>query len=207
MSPNLAAYISVTSVFAITPGATTTVVVRNAIEGGFRTGLRTAIGAAGGNLCQALAAGLGLAVLVRQSPRAWLAVQIVGASYLAYLAVQSLVRMARGAPRLAATGRAESQDSGAAFRQGLIANVLNPSIGTFYLAILPSFLPVPAPPPQVVLFSAIHITIAFACHSFWAGAFDRLKALFVQPGFVRVVEGLTGAALLWLAWRLVERAF
>lgn len=207
MSPSLAAYISVTSVFAITPGATTAVVVRNAIEGGFPIGVRTAIGAAGGNLCQAVAAGLGLAVLVRQSPRAWLAVQIVGASYLAFLGVQSFVRMARGAGRLAATSPPESNDGSAAFRQGLIANVLNPSIGTFYLAILPSFLPAPAPPQQVVLFSAIHITIAFVCHSFWAGAFDRLKALFVQPGFVRVVEGLTGAALLWLAWRLVERAF
>jgi threonine/homoserine/homoserine lactone efflux protein len=207
MSPNLAAYISVTSVFAITPGATTAVVVRNAIEGGFPIGVRTAIGAAGGNLFQALAAGLGLAVLVRQSPRAWLAVQIVGASYLAFLGVQSFVRMVRGAARLAATSPIESHDGSAAFRQGLMANVLNPSIGTFYLAILPSFLPAPAPPQQVVVFSAIHIAIAFVCHSFWAGAFDRLKALFVQPGFVRVVEGLTGAALLWLAWRLVERAF
>jgi threonine/homoserine/homoserine lactone efflux protein len=207
MSPNLAAYISVTSVFAITPGATTAVVVRNAIEDGFRTGVRTAIGAAAGNLCQALAAGLGLAVLVRHSPRAWIAVQLAGALYLAWLGLQSLARMVRGTPRLAVPVNTGSRDSTAAFRQGLVANVLNPSIGTFYLAILPSFLPSAAPAAQVVLFSAIHITIAFACHCFWAGAFDRLKALFVQPGFVRAVEGLTGGALLWLAWRLAARAF
>ena len=207
MNPHLAAYISVTSVFAITPGATTAVVVRNAIEGGLRTGIRTAIGAAGGNLCQALAAGLGLAVLVRQSPRAWLAVQVVGALYLTWLGAQSLVRMARGAARLTATDPAEPAENTAALRQGLLANIFNPSIGTFYLAILPSFLPAPAPAPQVALYSSIHITIAFACHTFWAGAFDRLKSLFAQPGFVRVVEGLTGGALLWLAWRLAERAF
>lgn len=202
MNPALAAYTSVTFVFAITPGATTAVVVRNAIEGGWRTGFRTAIGAAGGNLSQALAAGLGLAMIVRQAPRVWAGVQIVGSLYLAWLGLQSLGRMWRGAPRVVATGTGNAPSTAAAMRQGLFANIFNPSIGTFYLAIVPTFLPASATGGQFAVLAAIHISIALMCHCGWAAAFDRLKVLFVDPIFVRMVEGATGGALLWLAWRL-----
>ena len=202
MSPTLAAYISVTFVFAVTPGATTAVVVRNASEGGWRIGLRAALGAAAGNGCQALAAGLGLAVVVRQAPRAWAALRFGGGLYLCWLGAQSLWRMWHGLPRTTsphASGTNEHARS-AAIRQGFFANIFNPSVGTFYLVILPSFLPADPPARQFSLYALIHISIAFACHAAWAGAFDRLRAFFVRPLFARIVEGATGSALLWLGW-------
>ncbi len=205
MIPGLAAYSSVTLIFALTPGATTAVVVRNAIEGGWRTGMRAALGAAGGNTCQALAAGLGLAMLVRQAPRLWTTVQVAGVAYLAWLGAQSFLRMWRGAPRAVAPTAAGSSSSGAAVRQGFLTNVLNPSIGTFYLVIVPSFLPASPPASLFALFAVVHISTAFMCHCFWAAAFNALRKAFAQPGFVRAVEGLTGAALLLLAWRLAVR--
>lgn len=204
MSPGLAAYASVTFLFALTPGATTAVVVRNAIEGGWRAGVRAAVGAAGGNLCQALAAGLGLAVIVRRAPTIWAGVQAAGVLYLGWLGVQSLWRMWRGVPR-ALTGAGNASAGATALRQGLLANVFNPSIGTFYLVIVPSFLPADASARVFALYAAIHISIAFCCHSAWAGAFDRLRVLFKQPVFARLVEGATGAALLWLAWRMAVK--
>jgi threonine/homoserine/homoserine lactone efflux protein len=205
MSPGLAAYASVTFVFTLTPGATTAVVVRNAIEGGWGAGLRTAVGAAGGNLCQAAAAGLGLAVIVRRSPTVWAGVQAAGVLYLGWLGAQSLWRMWRGLPRAALTGAVAASGGGTALRQGLLANVFNPSIGTFYLVIVPSFLPADAPPRVFALYAAIHISIAFCCHAAWAGAFDRLRVLFKRPAFARVVEGGTGAALWWLAWQIAAK--
>lgn len=205
MSPGLAAYASVTFLLALTPGATTAVVVRNAIEGGWRSGVRTAAGAAGGNLCQALAAGLGLAVILRQAPTLWAGVQAAGVLYLGWLGAQSLWRMWHGVTRAALSGAAGAPRTGSDVRQGLLANVFNPSIGTFYLVIVPSFLPANASARVFALYAAIHISIAFCCHSAWAGAFDRLRVLFKQPLFARGVEGATGAALLWLAWRMAVR--
>jgi threonine/homoserine/homoserine lactone efflux protein len=204
MDPQLAAYVSVTFLFAITPGATTAVVVRNAIEGGWRFGVRTAVGAAGGNTCQALAAGFGLAVLLRQEPRAYAALQFAGAGYLGWLGLQSFWRAWHGLPRRSLAGTA-IQGDGAAFRQGLFANLLNPSVGTFYLAILPTFLPASPGAARFALFAAIHISIAFVCHCGWAAAFDRLKALFVRPWFSRLVEAASGGVLFWLAGRIVIR--
>jgi len=205
MDAQLAAYVSVTFIFAITPGATTAVVVRNAIEGGWRLGWRAAVGAAGGNTCQALAAGLGLAVLLRQEPRAYFVVRMAGTGYLCWLGAQSLWRAWHGLPRRALTDKGSS-GTGEAIRQGLFANLLNPSVGTFYLAIVPSFLPPGADSLRFATLAAIHISIAFICHCGWATAFDWLKALFVRPWFARLVEAASGGALFWLAGRLVVRS-
>ncbi|MFI5179336.1 MAG: LysE family translocator [Vicinamibacterales bacterium] len=204
IDPQLAAYIPVTFLFAITPGATTAVVVRNATEGGWRDGVRTAVGAAGGNASQALAAGLGLAVILRQEPRAYAALQWAGAGYLSWLGLQSVWRAWHGLPRPSLAG-GRPRGTGAAIRQGLFANLLNPSVGTFYLAILPSFLPPRPGALRFALFAAIHISIAFACHCGWATAFDQLKALFVRPWFARLVEAASGGVLFWLAGRMVIR--
>ncbi|HUL75250.1 MAG TPA: LysE family translocator [Vicinamibacterales bacterium] len=205
MDPQFATYVSVTFLFAITPGATTAVVVRNAIEGGWRSGLRTAVGAAGGNTCQALAAGFGLAVLLRQEPRAYAALRYAGAGYLGWLGLQSLWRAWHGLPRTSIAGQPAS-GADAAVRQGLLANILNPSVGTFYLAILPSFLPAHPGALRFAAYAAVHISIAFVCHCGWATAFDRLKALFVRPWFARLVEAASGGVLFWLAGRLLGRA-
>ena len=108
----------------------------------------------------------------------------------------------RGPPSAARRTRRQAAPP---LRQGLLANIFNPSIGTFYLVIIPSFLPADASARIFALYAAIHISIAFCCHFAWAGAFDRLRVLFKQPVFARTVEGATGTALLWLAWRMAVK--
>jgi threonine/homoserine/homoserine lactone efflux protein len=206
MIPALAAYTSVTFAFAATPGATTTVVVRNAIEGGIREGVHAAEGAALANGCQAMGVGLGLATLLRQFPRVWAGVQLAGALYLVWLGIQGLMRMWRGTVRVPATDTgAAAVARGVAWRQGLVTNLLNPSISTFYLAIVPTFLPPGARTTDFLVLAAIHISLAFLCHCGWATAFHRLRTWFARPAFARIIEGALSTALLWLAWRLVVR--
>ena len=60
MTPTLVAYLSVAFVLAVTPGATTTVVIRQALAGGWRAGLTAAAGAALGSSTHATMAALGL---------------------------------------------------------------------------------------------------------------------------------------------------
>jgi threonine/homoserine/homoserine lactone efflux protein len=83
--------------------------------------------------------------------------------------------------------------------------LLNPAITTFYLVVVPSFLPVPAPRWYYALLAAMHIAIAFTCHAAWAVAFDRLRGFFQAPAARRTLEVATGAALLGLAARVLFR--
>jgi threonine/homoserine/homoserine lactone efflux protein len=207
MSPidaRLLAYVSVTFVFAVTPGATTAVVVRSALAHGRRAGLVTATGAAAGNASQATAAGVGLAVLVHQWPAAFAALRIAGALYLASLGAKSLWRVLAFRSAAAPHQRSPAIRTGSHFRQGLLANLLNPSVGTFYLAVLPTFLTSAGTPAPFAALAAIHISIAFACHACWATAFDRLRSWLARPVFWRTLEAATGLALLALAWKTLR---
>ena len=195
----LATYLSLTTLLALTPGATTAVVVRNALAGGRRTGFAAAIGAAAGNATQAAASGLGLALLLGRVPAVLLILRVAGALYLAWLGMTSLTRIFGERRPLGREGH--SSQTRSAFRQGLVTNLLNPPIITFYLVIVPSFLPADAGPRHFAALAAMHIAIALVCHAGWAMAFDRLRTLFAKPAFGRALEVGTGVALLILAAR------
>jgi threonine/homoserine/homoserine lactone efflux protein len=202
MDARLASYVSITFLFAVTPGATTAVVVRSALSDGRRAGFVTATGAAAGNATQAAAAGVGLAVLLHQWPAAFALLRVAGALYLASLGLKSLWRLRAAVPPAPAARGPAAAPTGSHFRQGLLANLLNPSVGTFYLAILPTFLASVGTPAPFVVLAAIHITIAFACHICWATAFDRLRSWLARPVFWRTLEAATGVALLALALKM-----
>ena len=135
----LLSYFSVTFLLVITPGATTAVVIRSALAGGSRAGIATAAGAALANSTHALAAGVGLSLLLQRWPSILLALRLGGACYLVWLAVASFRRVWRQPPASLPGGDASDARDGPGFRQGVIVNLLNPPIITFYL-VLPTFL-------------------------------------------------------------------
>jgi threonine/homoserine/homoserine lactone efflux protein len=206
LDPLLVAYLSFTFILAVTPGSTTAVVVRNTLAGGRSAGFAAAAGAAVGNTSQATAAGIGLALLIARFPAALVALRFLGAAYLAWLGISSIWRVVAkgdsGLRVLTVGGSLSPRERRASFRQGLTVNLLNPAISTFYLVVVPSFLPPRAPRGYYAVLALMHIAIAFTCHGVWAMAFDRLRELFRVPAARRVIEGATGAALLGLAARV-----
>jgi threonine/homoserine/homoserine lactone efflux protein len=209
LTSQLAAFLTFTFILVITPGSTTAVVVRNTLAGGRVAGLRSAAGAALGNTTHAIAAWLGLAIVFARWPLAMTALRLGGAAYLAWLGVNSLFRVVRypdGGLRMmsdGANGPGAREKSGS-FRQGLTVNLLNPAIATFYLVVVPTFLPGDASRWYFAGLAAIHITMALVCHGLWAVAFDRLRLLLRPPLARRLVEAATGVALIALALRIVR---
>ena len=72
------------------PGPDTAIVTRNALVGGRRAGLLTILGVAAGLAVWTLAAGAGIAAVIRASAPAFDALKFAGAIYLAWLGVQAL---------------------------------------------------------------------------------------------------------------------
>jgi threonine/homoserine/homoserine lactone efflux protein len=208
VDPLLIAYVTFTAVLVITPGSTTAVIVRNTLMGGRAAGLGAAAGAALGNTSHAAAAGLGLAILFARWPVAMTALRVSGAIFLAWLGGVSLYRTARfrdgGMPLLTEGDGERPRTTG--FRQGLAVNLLNPAIATFYLVVVPSFLPPGSPRWYFAVLAAIHVTLAFVCHGVWALALDRLRRFFRPPMARRLLGAATGFALLALAARVLVTA-
>jgi threonine/homoserine/homoserine lactone efflux protein len=198
------AFFSFTFVLVVTPGSTTAVVVRNTLEGGRRAGYVTALGAALANTTIAIACGLGLSVLVSVWPGALDAIKIVGALFLATLGAGSLyraVRYADGGINLALDpGSAPARThAGAYFGDGLAINLLSPVIISFYLSVVPAFIPAGASRFYYSGLAATHVGLAVACHAMWATGLDLMRRWFVAPWTRRMLQAATGLALIALA--------
>src|SRR5437667_8508340 len=94
----MAAFFAVSTVVIATPGPDTALTIRNALLGGRRSGLFTALGVSSGQATWAVAAAAGLAALVQTSKPVFTAVRLIGAAYLTFLGAQAL-SAAMGADR------------------------------------------------------------------------------------------------------------
>jgi threonine/homoserine/homoserine lactone efflux protein len=185
----------------LTPGATTAVVMRQALVGGRRAGVAAAAGAAVANTVQAIAARLGLALLLARLPALALAIRVGGALYLLWLAWKSLLRAVRPVPLRDRVGGIATAGDGSAFRDGLVVNLLNPPITTFYVVVVPGFLAPGDGAAAYARLAAIHIGLAFACHVGWSLIADRIRTAARSHTALRALDGAAAAALIFLAVR------
>ena len=183
-------------------------VVRNTLEGGRRAGYLTALGAALANTIIAVACGLGLSMLLSVWPRSLDAIRIAGALFLSWLGISSLYRAVTrddGGLRLsldpnAAPPRAHS---GAYVGDGLGINLLSPVIISFYLSVVPAFIPAGASRFYYSGLAATHVGLAVGCHAMWATTLDLMRRWFVAPWTRRALQAATGLALVGLAIRVI----
>jgi threonine/homoserine/homoserine lactone efflux protein len=203
--PLFAAFLSFTFVFVATPGATTAVVVRNALDGGRRAGLLAAAGAAAANITHATLAGLGGAALLAAWPGALQAIRYAGGAYLAYLGLRGLWTWYADNASPPALAMAPSRDAHhRSAREGLTVNLLSPVIPTFYLAAVPTFIRPTWPRGAYVVLAVCHVTMALACHSSWVIGLHWMRRVFQERGPRRALGLATALALLWLAARILR---
>lgn len=198
------AFISFSFVLAVTPGATTAVVLRNTLEGGRRAGYLTALGAAAGSITIAISCGLGLSILIAVWPSALDVIRVGGALFLITLGSMSLYRAwskPDGGIRLAVDGTPAARRSHAAayFGDGLTIHLLSPVLISYYLSVVPSFVPPNASRFYYSGLAATHVGVAMFCHSMWATALDAMRRWFVQPWRRRLLQAASGLALIALA--------
>ena len=89
--------------------------------------------------------------------------------------------------------------AGAYVGDGLGINLLSPVIISFYLSVVPSFIPAGASRLYYSGLAATHVSLALACHAMWATALDAMRRWFVAPWTRRALQAATGIALIALA--------
>ena len=104
------------------------------------------------------------------------------------------------ASAVAGSGRTPPRAHAAAyFGDGLAINLLSPVIISYYLSVVPSFIPAGASRFYYSGLAATHVSLAVACHAMWATALDVMRRWFVQPWRRRLLQAATGLALIALA--------
>src|ERR1041384_5472366 len=119
----------------VIPGPAVFYILSRTIGHGRLAGVVSAAGIAVGTLLHVAAAILGLSALLASSARAFYLVKYLGAAYLVFLGVRTLLR--RDSSEIVAADNAHSLRR--IFAQGVLVNLLNPKTALFFLAFLPQF--------------------------------------------------------------------
>jgi len=201
---NFWGFAAITVPLVATPGASTAVVLRNSLAGGVRSGVATAIGANTGSICYGLLTAFGIAVALQRWPMVWLVLRAGGTVYLAWLGLRSLrLAWTYRAPDARVTAGVARPPLSRSVREGFVTNILNPSLATFYLLIIPQFVPRGAPVvPSVLTLTAFHVSLALTWHLTWAAAGGTLSETLARTRPRRVLEAVSGVALVGLALKL-----
>jgi threonine/homoserine/homoserine lactone efflux protein len=201
----------------ITPGNDMIYIVSRSTGQGVRAGVVSAFGIMTGCLVHILAAVAGLSAIIASSAMAFRVIKYLGAAYLVYLGIRSLVKNStlpkrRSAEppersvlpegRSAPVGRRSAPISPRKiFWQGVLTNVLNPKVALFFLAFLPQFIDVKAIHPQSqILFLGIWFDVGGTIVNIGAAIlFGRIGGLLSRsPRLIRVQEKIAGLVLIAL---------
>lgn len=196
-------FIAVTAPLVLSPGATTTVVLRNSISGGARSGVLTAVGANSGSFCYGLLTAFGFSAALGRWPSVWLALRWAGVAYLTYLGLQSVWRAFHTRAAVVPPSPDTPRSDRHSLTSGFLTNVLNPSLTAFYLIIVPQFIPRAAPfARSAMILTLLHVAMAFSWHCAWSYAGATLARVLSRPRPRRALNAATGVALLGLAFKV-----
>lgn len=183
----LAVFVFTATIVLIVPGPAVLFIVAQGVRQGPRAGLICVLGAHTGTLIQVAAAVAGLSWILLSSALAFDVVKYLGAAYLIYLGVRTLLRKPvqaeiEIAPRPAAR----------LFTEGVLVNTLNPKLALFFLAFLPQFVDPGrgSVSTQIAVFGIVFIALGVCTDSAYA-----LLAGVIGPWLRRSTRFLRGERL------------
>jgi len=131
----LGLFVSAAFVLAVTPGPGIFYVMTRSLKGGKPEGFASAMGTSVGGLCHVIAAAMGVSVLLATSAIAFSVVKYLGAAYLIFLGVKTII----SEDVVIEAGSSSIVGYGRAFFQGIAVEILNPKTALFFLAFIPQF--------------------------------------------------------------------
>jgi threonine/homoserine/homoserine lactone efflux protein len=138
----------------LAPGPDTAYILGRSIAQGRTAGIASAFGISVGSIFHTCAAALGLSAFLATSAWAFSAIKLIGGGYLVFLGIKLILE--RG-EQFCVASDFRRFNSGAAFRQGVLTNLLNPKVALFFLAFLPQFID-PASTAKIPAFLALGLT-------------------------------------------------
>ena len=138
----------------LTPGPDTVYILGRSIAQGREAGTASALGICVGSIFHTCAAALGLSAILATSALAFGAIKLLGGTYLIFLGIKMVLDRRK---HLSLPSHFRRRTTRAAFRQGVLTNILNPKVALFFLAFLPQFID-PASNIKVLAFLILGFT-------------------------------------------------
>lgn len=119
----------------VIPGPAVLYIINRSVTDGRNVALAAVAGLEIGNFMHVIAATVGLSAVIAASATAFLIVKWIGAGYLVYIGIRTLVKRPQ-----AVTQASDQMSRRRAFTQGIVVNTFNPKVALFFLSFLPQFI-------------------------------------------------------------------
>ena len=129
-------FLTICIVGSLTPGPGMVYIIARSLQGGVSYGILSVLGTFTGTFVHIAAATLGLSALVMNSVIAFSIIKYLGAAYLIYLGIRTLLERDESAVELKVRPFTKFD----VFCQAAITDMLNPKTALFFLAFIPQFI-------------------------------------------------------------------
>jgi len=195
--PTIALFLLAALGLLLIPGPSVLYIITRSVAQGRRAGLASVLGIELASLIHAVAASLGLSALLLTSALAFSVVKYVGAAYLIYMGVRTLLTRQEHQPASVSAPKSLLE----LFTQGFLVNLLNPKTALFFYAFLPQFVNPArgAVAGQILLLGALFVLLASCTDSLYALLSSTLgQWLTHNVGFRRIQRYVTGSIYIML---------
>ena len=204
MLEGLLTFITITLKIIIVPGPDFFIVMKNSISSGRVNGTMAALGITSGHVIYSLLAIFGIIFILAQMYYVFLVIKILGACYLIYLGIRSIISARQGLNFTPETMKIAQVSYLNSYRQGIVSTLLNPKALLYYISILPQFLSTGgAVTSQIAILSAIVTSVILIWFIFCVFIFQYIKKLFANRKIKAFFDYAVGFILVGLSINLL----
>jgi len=146
---------------------------------------------------------LGISILLVQSSQAFFVFKMIGAAYLCWIGVKSLLAAWNNVQPVSESQPVKKRASiNSAFLEGFLTNALNPKVSMFYLAAFPQFMPASGGEPTAFMLVSIHSLLNLIWFSGMVILLSRIKQLAYSSRFSRWLKSVTGSVFIGFSVKL-----
>ena len=137
---NLPPFIATAFFLAMIPGQGTAMIMRQTLLFGRRVGVISLIFYLSGFVIWGLLSAVGLSAIFTSSDLAYEILKWLGVSYLAFLSLQTFIKLRKGLGKFE-SANTDSSDTKSAFKVGITTSMTNVKAAIFAVAFIPAFVP------------------------------------------------------------------
>ena len=193
-------YAFAVTLLTITPGIDTALILQSSISKKKNAAKFAAIGILLGCAAWGILVAIGLGAIITSSDMLYALLKSLGAIYLIWIGISTLLNVQKKPSEL----MVKEHTSHDFIKRGFMANILNPKVGLFYIALLPQFIPQNA---NVALYSLMLVFVHIFLSAVWfwmmVSFIGRAKASVAGQKLSTIVEIFTGILFIGFGVKLL----
>lgn len=209
-SIELYSFIIVIMLMIISPGANQILVFESGLVLGNKAAAYNVIGVACSMFIHALLSGLGISLLIMNSPSLHSLIKLLGVGYIMYLGISSIVsayqlhkKATSSNDEIASSNEPPSETNLTSFMKGFSTNVLNIQTTFIFLSIFPQYMNFEHSLfTQSIFLTLIFVGLLLVWYVALIALISRIRHSLLQPKIQLKIKAVTGSLLLVMAIKM-----